>query len=139
MRHGGGEPGGRLRAGASGFYPLNTLCNYDRQVIPLLDAPTGSAFARAGAALTPLVPAPADGISREITSPAKGPVERKAPVRRRTAAGNSRKVKVRRIRYKRPRGRKRLYFPSLSDKIPQGTNQRKTEKIRANRREIKFR
>lgn len=93
----GGEPGGRLRDGASGFYPLNTLCNYDRQVIPLLDAPTGSAFARVGAALTPLVPASAGGISRGITGSAESPAKRKAPVRRGPAAGNGRKVKVRRL------------------------------------------
>lgn len=30
----------------SGFYPLNTLCNYDTDIIPLLRAPVGSVFAR---------------------------------------------------------------------------------------------
>ncbi|MCI8360292.1 MAG: DUF2185 domain-containing protein [Clostridiales bacterium] len=65
----GGEAGSRLRSGASGFYPLNTLCNYDRQVLPLLDALVGAAFVRTGAALAPL-----DSLdSPDSTAPAGSP------------------------------------------------------------------
>ena len=30
----------------SGIYDLNTICNYDPEIIPFLDSPVGSAYAR---------------------------------------------------------------------------------------------
>ena len=42
-----------------GVYDVNTIANYDPEIIPLLDAPTGSAFAREnGGRLLPAQPPP---------------------------------------------------------------------------------
>ena len=35
----------------SGIYDLNTICNYDADIVPLLDAPYGAAFVRDEAGL----------------------------------------------------------------------------------------
>ena len=35
------------------IYDVNTIANYDPEIIPLLDAPIGSAFIRGGAGLVP--------------------------------------------------------------------------------------
>ena len=129
----GGEPGSRLRTGASGFYPLNTLCNYDRQVLPLLDAPVGAAFVRTGAALAPLAPpdaaepaglsTPEDplhtpdalpAISREIDEPQTV----RAPLRKKSGEGpkTARPERVCRVRPKQVSGRKKKRFPMNFDK-----------------------
>lgn len=133
----GGESGQLLRTGAAGFYPLNTLCNYDRQVIPLLDAPPGAAFMRNGAELVPLDVADPDGIAREINEPEKSRQTNLKPEAAQT--GNAGGRTVYRIRPKKVRHCKRLYFPSPSDKMSGGTKRRKTEKTGGKRREIKFR
>lgn len=63
----GGEEAGALRGKSSGFYPLNTLCNYDPDVLSLLDAPVGSAYVRTEKGILPL-----SALSRE-TGPASAP------------------------------------------------------------------
>ena len=63
----GGETAEILRAPGSGFLPINTMCNYDRDILPLLDGPVGAAYVRRAAGLTPL-----DGIAREIDDQTKG-------------------------------------------------------------------
>jgi hypothetical protein len=44
--------------GNYGIYDVNTICNYDPEIIPLLNAPVGSAFERheATGAFVPAVP-----------------------------------------------------------------------------------
>jgi hypothetical protein len=67
----GGDSGWRFMAGDesqvymdqpdnSGLYDVNTIANYDLDIVALLDAPVGSAFARPspGSALEPLGDAP---------------------------------------------------------------------------------
>jgi hypothetical protein len=42
-------------------YDVNTIVNYDKDVVPLLDAPVGSAFERSGArGFRPVAPPPAE-------------------------------------------------------------------------------
>lgn len=43
----GSEPEGYMNdAGRFSFYDINTIANYDRSIMPFLDAPIGSAFER---------------------------------------------------------------------------------------------
>ncbi len=44
--------------GNHGIYDVNTIANYDPEIVPLLDAPVGSAFERSGAGLVPVDYAP---------------------------------------------------------------------------------
>lgn len=70
----GGENAGELGDESSGFYPLNTLCNYDPDILGLLEAPAGSAYVRTEKGLLPL-----SAISREMEAGSPAPGGRPAP------------------------------------------------------------
>jgi hypothetical protein len=46
--------------GNFGLYDVNTVANYDAEIIPLLDAPIGAAFERDASGVFVLVPPPDD-------------------------------------------------------------------------------
>ena len=48
----GGEAPKVFKDQMSNFYPLNVICNYDPEILPLLDAPIGASFVRKSKGLT---------------------------------------------------------------------------------------
>ncbi len=103
----GGETAGQLHGPGSDFYPLNTLCNYDPDILPLLGAPVGAAFVRGPTGLVDIRSAGRETGDKKLAVPDKKHTAQKAVLRRRAAAPHvkARPVKIRDLRGGRPPAR----------------------------------